>query len=514
MTFPVSLEPSRKRQESDYLDPLRPPSKRLKHRQPASAYWDSLSKIWLTRDALEELDRRNRASHSVPESLYFRHRPLTRQLQARLKRCHQTPAPDPLISCKPESLSKIKRLSRQGGPDLSDLRNFPDPYTPCYQSMSANSSGHRKRRAGTPPDSSNSNTKTTKTTSTTAYNRNFEQKLIDHGIYPPGYKYPDGQKPAKPDNWQELNERLAQPRASLSPSKFSEQDFEEFVEADVNASKEKPIVRLAIPIIEGRVDDIKCMGGDYPFGNLAALTDGTLANAKPDHFFGARPEQLNHEIRDELSEFVIPSTQSSLPIAPNFFLETKGPDGSLAVATRQACYHGALGARGMHKLQSYKQDEPSSDNNAYTITSIYHGGQLKLYTTHPTAPRESDGRPEYIMTSLRSFAMADGLDTFRSGASAYRNARDWAKEQRDEFIKSANERHTQAPSEHLSSEREPTSEPTVVLEDSDTLATSDEAGLDNAEWSFAHPNDNVEDASNRYTRAEPTNSTSRKSPQN
>lgn len=380
--------------------------------------------------------------------------------------------------------------------------------------MSANSSGHRKRRAGTPPDSSNSNTKTTKTTSTTAYNRNFEQKLIDHGIYPPGYKYPDGQKPAKPDNWQELNERLAQPRASLSPSKFSEQDFEEFVEADVNASKEKPIVRLAIPIIEGRVDDIKCMGGDYPFGNLAALTDGTLANAKPDHFFGARPEQLNHEIRDELSEFVIPSTQSSLPIAPNFFLETKGPDGSLAVATRQACYHGALGARGMHKLQSYKQDEPSSDNNAYTITSIYHGGQLKLYTTHPTAPRESDGRPEYIMTSLRSFAMADGLDTFRSGASAYRNARDWAKEQRDEFIKSANERHTQAPSEHLSSEREPTSEPTVVLEDSDTLATSDEAGLDNAEWSFAHPNDNVEDASNRYTRAEPTNSTSRKSPQN
>ncbi|EFE33524.1 uncharacterized protein ARB_07469 [Trichophyton benhamiae CBS 112371] len=373
--------------------------------------------------------------------------------------------------------------------------------------MSTNSSRSRKRRAGTPPDSSNN--KTTKTTSTTVYNRNFEQKLIDHGVYPPGYKYPDGRKPAKPSNWQELNDRLAQPRASLSPSKFSEEQFEEFVEADVNASKEKSIVRLAIPIIEGRVDDTRCMGGDYPFGNLATLTDGTLANAKPDHFFGARPEQLNHKIRDELSEFVIPSTQSSLPIAPNFFLETKGPDGSLAVATRQACYHGALGARGMHKLQSYKQDELSRDNNAYTITSIYHGGQLKLYTTHPTAPRESDGRPEYIMTSLRSFAMADSLDTFRGGATAYRNARDWAKEQRDEFIKSANERHTQAPSEPLSSEREPTSEPTVVLEDSDTLATSDEAGLHDAglhdaEWSFAHPNDNVEDAS-RHTRAEPTN---------
>ncbi|EEH40420.1 hypothetical protein PAAG_02475 [Paracoccidioides lutzii Pb01] len=31
-------------------------------------------------------------------------------------------------------------------------------------------------------------------------------------------------------------------------------------------------------------------------------------------------------------------------MAPNFFLEAKIPDGSLAVATRQACYDGALGA--------------------------------------------------------------------------------------------------------------------------------------------------------------------------
>ncbi|KAF3492125.1 uncharacterized protein GIQ15_01642 [Arthroderma uncinatum] len=515
MTFPVSLEPSRKRQEPDYLDPLRPPSKRLKLGQPTSAYWDSLSKIWLTKDALEELDRRNRASGNIPESPYFRHRPLTRQLQARLERRHQTLTLDPLINCKAESLSKIKRLSRQGGPDLSDLRNFPDPHIPYYQSMSTNSSGRRKRRAGTPPDNSNnSNNKTTKTTSTTAYNRNFEQKLIDYGVYPPGYKYPDGQKPEKPNNWSEVNERLAQSRASLSPSKFSEREFEEFVEADLNASKEKPIVRLAIPIIEGRVDDVRCMGGDYPFGNLAPLTDGTLANAKPDHFFGARPEQLSPEIRDELSDYILPSTQSSLPMAPNFFLETKGPDGSLAVATRQACYHGALGSRAIRKLQSYKQDEPPNDKNAYTITSTYHGGQLKLYTTHPTAPRESDGRPEYIMTSLRSFAMTDNPDTFRSGASAYRNARDWAKEQRDQFINSANERHTQLPSELLSSEREPTSEPTVVLEDSDTSATSDEAEFHDAEWSFAYPNDSVEDASNKHTRAKPTNSTSRKSLQN
>ncbi|EZF31123.1 hypothetical protein H109_05567 [Trichophyton interdigitale MR816] len=508
----VSTGLSRKRQEPEE-HPNQHSSKRLKLGQPTSVYWDNLSKIWLTRDALEELDRRNSASSSVPGPPRSYHRPLTRQLQATLKHRHQTLLPDPLINYKSGSLGEIKKLSRQGGPDLSDLRNFPDPYIPYYRSMSTSSSCRRKRRAGSDPDNSNnSNNNTTKTASTTAYNRNFEQKLIDHGVYPPGYKYPDGQKLPKPNNWSELNERLAQSRASLSLSKFSEHQFEEFVEADLNASKEKPIIRLAIPVIEGRVDDFRCMGGDYPFGNLAPLTDGTLANAKPDHFFGARPKQLNPEIRDELNDFIIPSTQDSLPIAPNFFLEAKGPDGSPAVATRQGCYNGVLGARAIHKLQSYKQDEPVYDNKAYTITSTYLAGTLKLYTTHPIAPRESNGRPEYIMSQLKGWSMTSDSETFRKGATAYRNARDWAKEQRDELINSANERHTQTPSEPLSSERGPASEPTVALEDSDT-STTPEVEFDDAAWSFAQPDNSVDGprASSKHAkraRAKPNNSSS------
>ncbi|KKZ63511.1 hypothetical protein EMCG_02170 [[Emmonsia] crescens] len=103
------------------------------------------------------------------------------------------------------------------------------------------------------------------------------------------------------------------------------------------------------------------------------------------------------------------------------------------------------------------------------------------------------------MTPLRSFAMTNNPDTFRSGACAYRNARDWAKEQRDELIKSANERHTQARSELLST----SSEPTIILEDSDTSATFDEAEFhDAAQWSFAHTNDSAEDppASTKHTK--------------
>ncbi|KAF2192904.1 hypothetical protein K469DRAFT_795090 [Zopfia rhizophila CBS 207.26] len=108
-------------------------------------------------------------------------------------------------------------------------------------------------------------------------------------------------------------------------------------------------------------------------------------------------------------------------MAPNFFLAAKGPDGSLVVAGRQACYDGALGARAMHSLQSYRQDEPVYDNNADTITSIYHGGTLKMYTNHITPPRSPGGHPEYHMTQLRSFAITDTRNTCAAGLQAYRN---------------------------------------------------------------------------------------------
>ncbi|KAM5489075.1 hypothetical protein MaudMau93_003800 [Microsporum audouinii] len=315
--------------------------------------------------------------------------------------------------------------------------------------MDTNLLGCPKRRANSPPPGESSYKRTT--TVTAAYNRNFEQKLVDYDIYLDGYDHSDGQPPATPNNMDEIIQRLAQPRRSLSPPNFPESKFREFKQKDARTSKAR---------------------GDYLFGNLAPLTDGTLAIAKPGHFFGSLPKYLEPEIRDELSEYIIPSTQANLPMLPNFFLEAKGPDTSLAVAIRQACYHGSLGARGIYKLQTYRQKEPTYDNNAYTIISIYYGGALKLCTIHPTAPwPNSKGRPEYIMTSLRSFAMADSLDSFRQGATAYRNARDWAKEQRDGFIRAANERHKPA----IMPKREVTSGPTTILEGPEIASMPSEA---------------------------------------
>ncbi|OAT04133.1 hypothetical protein BDBG_16191 [Blastomyces gilchristii SLH14081] len=283
-----------------------------------------------------------------------------------------------------------------------------------------------------------------------------------------------------------IHRNIAQPRASLSPSKLSEDCFEGFREADTYASKEKPVTNSVVPILDDNVEDPKCVGGDYLFENLAPLTDGMLAQAKPDHFYSARPEQLDCQICNELSDHIIPSTQDDLPMVPNFFLEAKGPDESLAVATWQACYDGALEARGMHTLQSYQQDRSRStyDNSAYTLMSIYHGGTLKLYTTHLTEPEGPGHCPEYIMTQLNTWGMTGNLETFQQGACAYRNARDWAKEKRDEFIRTANETHSKAQSQllHLTSQSQTASEAAPTVNDSDVSMLSE---YSNAQWSFA-----------------------------
>lgn len=269
--------------------------------------------------------------------------------------------------------------------------------------------------------SASSNRPSTNTSKSTGpYNRNFQQNLVDGNIFPYAYRHPDGQVPAKPNNWKEINRRLSQPRPSLSPSKFSEERHTKFVQADADAVKEKQVTTSVIPIIEGNIRDAKYGSGGILFTNLDHLTDGTLVPGNPDIYYGACPEQLDRRVRDKLSSHIIPSTQDDLSLAPNFFMTAKGPDGSLAVAGRwQASYDGALGARSMHSLQSYGQEEHVFDNNASTISSIYHGGTLKMYTSHLTQPASSGGRPEYSMHQLKEWSMTSDLETFIKGATYY-----------------------------------------------------------------------------------------------
>jgi len=63
-----------------------------------------------------------------------------------------------------------------------------------------------------------------------------------------------------------------------------------------------------------------------------------------------------------------------------------------------------------------------------------------MFTSHPSQPASPGGRPEYHMNQVNTWGMTGNIETFRQGATYYRNARDWTKEQRDETIRLANSR--------------------------------------------------------------------------
>lgn len=401
---------------------------------PPASFWDNLSEKHLTRNALRELDRRN--AGVVQNSARTRSNFASR-VTARIERSQ--PIDQFLDQCSLTCLYQIKKLAAIGGPDLGHLRGYRTSNLRLGMSSNHSSLGRRKRGSQS-PSKSNATSDTTTTKSTGPYDRAFQQHLIDHDIYPDRYEYPDGRIPPRPGNLEEIRQALGQPRRSLSPSIFPDDKFEAFQRADAHASKESQVIVDVIPMIEGNVGDRKCAARQVPFTNLDHLTDGTLVPGNPDLYYGARPEQLDQKVRQELGGHIIPSTQHDLPIVPNFFLEVKGPDGSAAVAKRQLLYDMALGATGYDAIRSYKADAVTYDNKAYTIGCTYQDGQLKMYASHPIEPSIAGKKHDIAMTQLKAFALTNDLDTFRQGATAYRNGRDWAKLQRDQVIAQANER--------------------------------------------------------------------------
>lgn len=420
---------------------LQPPWKRVKRpfesqRKAITAFWDSLSKVSLTQHALKEHNRRNRLAANLV-----------------------TPAPERRPdSSKGVGADCIKRFARHGGPDLSDLRGVsmipllteftanlgllqhPEPIVVqlTTQAMPPSQSTSRTRSKST--DTLGRSILKTSTRKSSAYHRDFEQHLIDNRIYPSHYDFPDDREPQRPSNAKEILDRLAEPRPSLSKSHFSDKAFASFVSTNSQALTEAVVMRKLFPTIVG--DASIPSAGELPFGNLEPMTDGTLVDAKPDFYDGALSEQIHQRVRKELSSYIIPSTQQNAPLLPNFFTEVKGPDGSAAVAKRQACINGALGARAMRSLQRFRMEssKEACDNNAYVITSTYHNGNLKLYTTHLVCTAEPSNPIEYHMTQIGGWDLTGSSGQFWEGASAFRNARDWAKEQRDRMIIAANGR--------------------------------------------------------------------------
>ncbi|KIH93595.1 hypothetical protein SPBR_09163 [Sporothrix brasiliensis 5110] len=367
-------------------------------------FYDSLSAVHLTEQSLAEHNRRNRLT------------------QNHIAGRHRT---QDVVSARPPTAQNTKdigRFARHGGPDLMDIRNHGNDE----------------------PSLSNATTVTdAKVKRSTPYDANFEQHLNDHNVQAT-------YNSQKPVNWVEIRAVLNQRRPSLTSTQFPESAFETFQDKNNCAPNEDTVMVDGLPTILGECashTDRQASRRNMLFNNLATLTDGSIAHAKPDVYYGAQPEDLSRHVRDVLNNHIMPSTVQKRPIAPNFFVVVKGPDGTAAVANRQARFDGAIGSRAIHCLQNYGEEEPKHDGRAYTFSTTYHDGTLKIYTHHVTAPTSKGERPEYHVNKIRGFDMTDTRETFLQGVTAFRNARDLAKQHRDVFIQSANDAATREASE-------------------------------------------------------------------
>ncbi|KAL8948336.1 MAG: hypothetical protein Q9222_005474 [Ikaeria aurantiellina] len=308
--------------------------------QYPSAFWDYLSQIHLTKDALAELDWRNlQTLVDFHESPSISRRPFTRSSTRRLggAAC-PSPIHEPneyLQYCGPMHLSLLKRAARHGGLDLSDLVGFPEPSNPPARAMGTHQPGyHIQKQTLTPTSSSKTSGTTGQTEITGPYHQNFEQHLTDFAIYPEDFVYPDDRDPPLPTNMEDIQRKLSLPRRSLSPSSFTEEDFYKFNKIRKRAKKGKQVLASVIPIIEGNLGDAKCESKGTPFNNLEPLTDGMIMSGNPDACYGSHPQTVNRQVRQDLSKYIAPSTQDDLPVAPNFLLRVKGLSGTSEVALR------------------------------------------------------------------------------------------------------------------------------------------------------------------------------------
>ncbi|KAH9831037.1 hypothetical protein Tdes44962_MAKER08971 [Teratosphaeria destructans] len=437
-------EPEADRLQDHHLDVKRarrnPPSSTAPRYSPA--FWDSLSKVPLTRGALRELERRAAQEERAHHHRVGKEASSPQAAQEKTSREHGF-----LLR---SDVNRIRRYASHGGPDLRSLRAFSHHHHHHHHhnSSSSGSSGSSSSSMSTKRSRSSrsrSSKSTTSTKNTSPYSAEFEQMLIDRGVYPDGYgatqddEEEDEHEPAnQPNNMDEIKEMLTRRRASLSPSRWTNTHFRAFKRASYNACNETGAMNSILPHIVGS-ESGHFSAMDVPFNNLQKVHDG-LTTPKPDKYYGARPADIHSDVRRDLNRYIIPSTSTTLPAAPNAFFVGKGCGGRADVARRQAMYDGALGACAMHRLQTYGRATSHFDGNAYTVTSSYHPGTgtLQIYTTHPQ--RATNGtNPEYFTTRIGAYVLDNDAEDFRRGARAYRNTRDWAKRQRDQFIAHANE---------------------------------------------------------------------------
>lgn len=263
----------------------------------------------------------------------------------------------------------------------------------------------------------------------------FETRLAEAHIYPPKYQHAGGRTCPLPSNFDDIQERLHRRRPSLSHSKFGQSQFDTFCKKDARVISESSVMSEVVPLIHGSKDFETAQ--NLQFTNITPFTQG-LPKPQPDLYDGALSSEIAKPVRDKLEHTVVPTKYAKAPIAPNFFLEAKGPLRAPLELRCQITNDLGAGVQAMDALHNYGRSQPVYDGKAYAMGSTYHAGSgsLHIYTGHIT--KSPEGNLETHITQTRGFCLTDSSETLRNGVGAFRNARDLAKEYRDELLQEAN----------------------------------------------------------------------------
>ncbi|KAI9899448.1 hypothetical protein N3K66_005909 [Trichothecium roseum] len=386
------------------------PPKRLYNHPPA--LWDGLPVIDLDRLALREIDRRNA---------------LRSKKQVILKPKRKT--------------NDIIRFARRGGPDLSHLRGYASIQDPRRDTQIEYVDWD---------EAGSSDSMMVLST----YNTAFECHLATHNVYTHG-------RNLEPDNLAELREALKKRRPSVSSS-LTAKDYHAFVKSNDSVLTEQAVALRVMPKILGPDAAGYHCAEDLAMDGLARVVQGTPV-PRPDYFDGVPYADVDPRIIAELKGSIVPMTHVDsikCPLAPNFFLEIKGPKGGdPVILRRQICHYGSFGIRAMHALETVGRGQPAAaddddDDGRATIphvfTATYYSetAHLVIYCHYMSAPTTAatsaedgvvgQGNPAYHMKLLKQYHLSDDFETFVQGVTALRNVRSMAKDVRDRLVEAAN----------------------------------------------------------------------------
>lgn len=280
-------------------------------------------------------------------------------------------------------------------------------------------SSHRGAKKGsTHHDSTTKSSSSTKSLSTTA--PGFAVQARNNGILDPR-----GSRP--PANLEEIRRRLACSRATASPPASV---YEDYVNAVEGADNEATMVYQAggklLKEYPGRGYKKMFNQAFTGYPKDLGFNDG-LSAPQPDYVEGLEMEEYRpFPVDQHVPGAVLYQDNPRSVTLPHVAGEWKGPDGSMAQATRQSAYDGAalVFARNQALAHMGQTDPPG---HASIMTFTTNGTHLNFHA-HYAAPAE-DGSLEYHQYAVQSTSLVRSHQEHKEGRRELRNAQDHARKQ-------------------------------------------------------------------------------------